>query len=59
MSPQLLNCSYCERPSVVAITVRTSEPVDPYAPPKLGVASRVDVVRYCGVEHQPPERVTP
>jgi hypothetical protein len=58
VSPQLLTCSYCERPSVVSLTVRTSEPVDPYAKPAPMAPSRVDVVRYCGVEHQPPERVT-
>lgn len=51
--PQITTCTYCERPAVVSATVRTSPPVDPYADPVPMQRSRIDVVRYCGVEHHP------
>lgn len=49
------SCSYCERPVAHAVLVRVGELPSPYADPTTTRdASRLVVVRLCGVEHKRP-----
>ncbi len=54
--PQPTTCTYCERPAKTAATRRVGRPrASVYSDPERGKDrddSRIEVVRYCGVEHR-------